>query len=303
MLKINYQFWNQELLRQTLWRVGRKIYLLARGELSTEPKFDGEFNLLQIVIPNLTSNKFIFFDIGANTGLWMDEVRRLSDDEDKNIDLYAIEPCSTAYHFLQTIYGGTAQCFHLAMGAESGITTLNIYGDRFGINSIYSFPNEDVIGKEEVAIETFDRFCLSNGISDICYVKSDTEGNCLNVLRGANQAFLTGSIMFWQFEYNHRWLFSGSSMLALFKWISDKPYFVGKFYRNKICIYSEWHFELDRFLESNFILIRKDCLEILGGMIEFCKFNDSNVPENLQMQNDISVARLPGNNTRNPRLL
>lgn len=106
-------------------------------------------------------------------------------------------------------------------------------------------------------------------------VKIDTEGFDLLVLRGAEQTLHDGRIEIVQFEYNWRWLPNHVCLRDVFALIADKPYRLGKLCGNTIEFYDQWHFELDRFFENNYVLIRNDSnLRMLGSAV---RFDESNV--------------------------
>jgi FkbM family methyltransferase len=263
-------------MRNFFWRLGRKLYLFARSESNTSQFKNGEFYAVKKIISRIGPGPHSFVDIGANNGSWVDEVKIKSLNFKIKIDFFIIEPSSDSFEFLNTIYGGFARCIKLALSDTPGTSTLKIYGDSYGINSLYDDYKYKVAFEEKVNVETFDNLCIKNNILKICYVKSDSEGNCFNILKGATESFNAGAIQFWQFEYNHRWLYSRTSLLDVFNWLNGKPYVIGKLTKKKIYIFKEWHFELDRFFETNYILIRRDSLKLLDGMIEFYEFDKYN---------------------------
>lgn len=110
---------------------------------------------------------------------------------------------------------------------------------------------------EKVQTQRFDDFLASAGLETVLFVKSDTEGHDMSVLRGAEKSLRAGSIEVWQFEYNHRWVANHSMLKDVFDFIENKPYILGKIYGNGIEIYEKWHPELERFFEANYVLVRK----------------------------------------------
>lgn len=96
------------------------------------------------------------------------------------------------------------------------------------------------------------------GISRVTMVKSDAEGNDYKILVGAVNLLLEGRIELWQFEYNHRWLAANSSLRNVFELVAEAPYRVGRLFGNGIELYEHWHPELDRFFETQYLLVRTD---------------------------------------------
>ncbi len=87
----------------------------------------------------------------------------------------------------------------------------------------------------------------------------------------------TGSIEVVQFEYNWRWLLNKASLLDVFALVKDMPYRVGKLLDGSIEFYDEWHFELDRFFENNYVLVRKGSRLDHQGVTVW--FDSSNRPQ------------------------
>jgi hypothetical protein len=82
----------------------------------------------------------------------------------------------------------------------------------------------------------------------------------MEVIRGAIQLFNEQRISVFQFEYNHRWAFSHNFLRDVFLTIESIPYTLAKLNGNYLLLYSEWHPELDKFFEGNYVLIHNDCL-------------------------------------------
>lgn len=265
----------QFYLRGTLWRVCRRGYIYARGDSYSGPSSNGEF---------LTFNKtsFLFekdpvlIDIGANEGIWI-ENSLVTLDAKQGKKIYAFEPASNAYQQLRCRYEGVVTLANTALGDENCMTNLNIYGSSVGINSLHRVEGVIPISVEKIQMEKFDSFYARNQLKVIDYVKSDTEGNCFNVLKGAEECLNMGFIKFWQFEYNYRWLVPGHSLLNVFKFIENKPYLLAKINKNGLVIYRQWHFELDRYFEANYLLVREDLVKDLRDFATNAAFDKFNV--------------------------
>jgi len=73
-----------------------------------------------------------------------------------------------------------------------------------------------------------------------------------------------------QFEYNWRWLLNHACLRDVFEFIADKPYRLGKLVGTGLQLHDRWHAELDRFFETNYVLIRTDSpLCALGSTVQF----------------------------------
>ena len=161
-----------------------------------------------------------------------------------------------------------------AMSATEGEADFFSNGPGAGTNSLNSVSGPTA---ERVQLVTIDGFVERRGIDRICMIKIDTEGYDFGVLQGARRMLAEGRIELVQFEYNWRWLLNKASLLDVFTLIKDMPYRLGKLVGDSIEFYYEWHFELDRFFEGNYVLVRTgSSLELVGRTISF---DGSNCPK------------------------
>lgn len=119
---------------------------------------------------------------------------------------------------------------------------------------------------EIVKLTTVDEFLQQSGDGSVSMVKIDTEGFDLLVLRGAEKMLGEGRIEIVQFEYNWRWLINHACLRDVFDLITNKPYRLGKLVGEAIEFYEQWHFELDRYFENNYVLVRRDSELLRLGM-------------------------------------
>ncbi len=261
--------------RGIIWRLCRRGYIYVRGDSYSDPSSNGEFMIFKKVSP-LFSNDPVLIDIGANEGDWIQNAFNVLDAK-MGKKIYALEPALNTYKYLKERFGGSITVMNIALGIENGKANLNIYGNTLGINSLHSVMDAEPLSIETVTIERFDDFYSRNLLSEIDYVKSDTEGNCFNVLMGAEVCLKIGCIKFWQFEYNYRWLMPGHSLLNVFKFIENKPYLLAKITNKGLVIYRKWHFELDRYFEANYILIRENIVNDIRDFSKNSAFDEFNV--------------------------
>ena len=68
-----------------------------------------------------------------------------------------------------------------------------------------------------------------------------------------------------QFEHNWRRLLNSMSRRTVFDMVDGMPYRVGKLAGAKLLLFERWHFELDRFFESNYVLVlRRGMFDSIG---------------------------------------
>lgn len=138
------------------------------------------FVVVKRAVPNYEFKNL--FDVGANDGSTAVELARTSD----KCRVFAFEPVESTYLLAQKKCSEhkNIQVFCLALGAQSGVARMITSGP-----SVMNRISDK--GDREVAVHTLDEFCRLQGIDSISYLKIDTEGNDLNVLRGASRTLGT----------------------------------------------------------------------------------------------------------------
>ena len=259
--------------RRLIWRIGRKMYMVARLEMSNISDQNGEYWLLEQVIKKQNGQNSVLIDIGANRGDWTQAACHCLANDKTVGKIFSFEPSQVTHRFLLNRFKNfpVVHTFELAMSNKSGERDFYIIDEMAGVNSLVKSENGAV---QKVHVTTIDEFIKKEKIDHVLIVKSDTEGHDFSVIQGAEEALTKGQIDLWQFEYNHRWVQQGSNLIDVFKFISDKPYQLGKLYGNGIELYEQWHPELERYFEVNFVLMKKgNPLERISRRVCFDKFN------------------------------
>lgn len=121
------------------------------------------------------------FDVGANVGQSTKEFV----NSFPYAQIYSFEPLELIFQELKANLKdrNKVHCFRLALGASHGKGKMVLYSLLPLRNRLNQIKEE----AEEVEIESLDNFCRSNDVHKISYLKIDTEGYDLEVLKGANQ--------------------------------------------------------------------------------------------------------------------
>lgn len=258
--------------RRWTWRLGRKLYCWARGDLSNNPETNGEYWLLNELVKVLPSQALLL-DVGANKGEWSLRALSLIHHATRQASIYAFEPCAATRSILTDRLSGfgNVEVFAFALSSAEGEADFFSSGAGAGTNSLHAISGSM---SERVQLITLDSFVEQRGIDRIFMLKIDTEGYDFCVLQGARRTLAEGRIDLVQFEYNWRWLINHAALRDVFEFIKDKPYRVGKLVGNAIEVFEEWHFELDRYFENNYVLIRNG--SSLLDMVNYVRFDESN---------------------------
>ena len=172
--------------------INRKIKMLFENITGTRiyrnlPRGVDVFYDINVCLPNFHPE--IVFDVGANTG--QSAQRYLSEFPGSKI--YCFEPVASTYRMLKSNMRvhSNVLTYMMAFGAAEGKGRMALEGSSdmfFLINSKTEVPVNGNLLVDEVAMETLDGFCLEHCIMHIDYLKIDTEGGDMDVLRGAQKS-------------------------------------------------------------------------------------------------------------------
>ena len=143
-------------------------------------------------------------DIGANAG----EYSQMLIECFPKATVHAFEPHPKTFLSLKANIKDLVHCHALALGSETG--AFHLYdrgGEDGGIRaSLAKEALETVQSKPltaySVTVSTVDDFVKEHSISTIDFIKIDTEGFEMDVLKGARDALSQGKIGAIQFEFN-----------------------------------------------------------------------------------------------------
>ncbi|WP_066969913.1 FkbM family methyltransferase [Rhizorhabdus dicambivorans] len=259
-------------LRKLVWRVSRILYMHARGE-ETEDGFlhNGEARVIaDLIRASRDGEAVVLLDVGANHGAWSQSVLdRLRDRPAlrPHLCLTAFEPVTSSRQRLEAalaseIARGGITVSSSALSYRVGRARMARMSESGGTNSleIDKAMEDAAIGFEEVDFMTLSAWNEAAGKSHIHMVKIDAEGHDARVIEGALPLLQAGMIDVLQFEYNHRWLFARRSLHDVFEMIAGTPYVLGRIRPSCVELHDEWHFELDRFFQCNYLLIHDRAL-------------------------------------------
>lgn len=122
-----------------------------------------------------------FLDVGANVGQTVATVV----EKCPEARVHAVEPIAASYEALSKRFREDArvQCYQVALGAINGTATMRARGTSTG-NAVISDRRQTSACAEQVSMMMGDVFCEEFGIPRVSYLKIDTEGYDLEVLKG-----------------------------------------------------------------------------------------------------------------------
>jgi len=197
-------------------------------------------------------NPKVVFDVGANVGIWTQELKKYSPDS----IVYLFEPIPDTFTRLVQNIAVLSDVLptQIALSDKSGEIEMNYYPSQSYFSSIY--PTS--LGKDgiKLTVKTIagDEFCNQNNIGQIDILKIDVEGAEQKVLEGF-KGFLKGQrIKIIQFEYGPQSLDSKFLLKDFYQVLGEFGYKVGKIYPNWID-WTPYELEKENFILSNFIAV------------------------------------------------
>lgn len=239
---------------ELLYRLSRKIADHHRNENNCDIETNGELDFIK-----KNKKKFqTIFDVGANIGEWT----KLVSDIIPESRIYSFEPSRRTFKILQKQnFGGKVSLHNIGLGEKNEIKDLFIHANDSTLSSVFLRGSDGL--KQDAQIEranfeTLDSFCIKNNINNISFLKIDTEGNELFVLKGAGRHIKEGKINAVQFEYGGTYIMAGILLKDVFEFFEDKPYDIFKIMRDGLKKCDSYAEDLENFQYANYVAILKN---------------------------------------------
>jgi FkbM family methyltransferase len=218
----------------------------------------------------IAENSRCFVDVGGNVGDWAKEFLQAMTPAGKGL---IFEPARPALQILtqQLSAYQNAEVVEAAVGAQSSVLKFYEEPDA-GLTSSFvaEFSRADALVRD-VKVTTLDAELAHRGWEHVDFLKIDTEGFDLNVLKGATELLSRKAFGVVQFEYNQPWLHAGATLSAAVKLLLDAGYKVFVLRPDGLT-----HFDAARYGEyfgyTNFVAIAdwkmQDAQPFIKGAIE-----------------------------------
>jgi FkbM family methyltransferase len=140
------------------------------------------------------------FDVGANVG----QTARVLTRECPEAQVFCFEPVASTFGRLRERMAANpnVRCFPIAFGAEAETREIRVrpLSPNNSLSSDSDVAVADATVLETVRVDTLDRFTAAHGVERIDFLKIDTEGFDLEVLRGAEGLLRSRRIALLQVE-------------------------------------------------------------------------------------------------------
>ena len=171
----------------------------------------------------------IFFDVGANTGQTILELRKYFPIG----KIFAFEPGSAFAELYRNYYEhSNVSLENLALGARDEVKVL-YENSHCGMSSFLTLGEKgwgEITNESQVTVTTIDSYCKEKGISRINLLKCDTQGFELEILKGARESLKNIQYVF--LEINFSEIYKGlPSFFDIYGFLSSYNFRLVKFYR------------------------------------------------------------------------
>lgn len=260
--------------RRYVWRLGRKLYCAARGEGANRIEINGEAYVQRCVIAGTGSAAATVFDVGANLGDWTESwVSACHAAGREDYRLWAFEPVPETHGMLAKRFAEndriTAE--NLALSDSEGTAEMLVTSATAGTNTLAFGQTAEGAATVSVPTRSAARMVDELGLDGIQLLKADTEGHDLKVIRGAMPLLDQERVDALQFEYNHRWIHGRAFFKDVFDLFQSGPYRIYRIRRQHLELLPDWHPELERFFEANFLVLHdraRPWFEIVDGAFD-----------------------------------
>lgn len=171
-------------------------------------ELSGELFFINNTLPKLVGDneRVNIFDVGANIG----DYSRILRNVYAKANIYAFEPNPYTYAKLEEgLIETTINTVNFGLGEIEKLSYIYTYAKDHESQhaSVFKDVLKDLHSTNDlieipIEIKTIDSYCLEKKINKIDFLKIDTEGYELNVLKGANRMLFERSIDVIQFEFN-----------------------------------------------------------------------------------------------------
>jgi FkbM family methyltransferase len=238
------------------------LFLKKCNNVNFDPDNNGELRLLTKF---RKLNFKIIFDVGANNGGWVNMCKSIYGSS----FIHAFEIVPNTFKELHTNCKDVKNLQLNSIGLSDFSGEVDIFLGAASVGStafkIEGMKDHDSYYKERIKcnVITGEDYMISHEIPFIDFLKIDTEGNDLRVIKGFKDRLIDVKII--QFEYGIFNIASKDLLIDFFNHLERYGFMVGKIFPSHID-FTSYYFEMENFHGGNFIAINKrypDILKIL----------------------------------------
>jgi len=202
----------------------------------------------------------VMFDIGANVGEYSQMIQHKSEGIGMTVDLHLFEPTKSCFSTISTKFKEMSAIKLNNFGVSDSDSVATIYYDKeqSGLASLYQRNLDcydlELNKSEEIKLRRLDSYIEENSIKHIDFIKIDIEGHELKAFEGFGSYLNSEFIDYIQFEYGGANLDSHSSLMEIYKLLTDRGFQISKVMPNGLEL-REYSPFMDNFNYSNYVAV------------------------------------------------
>jgi FkbM family methyltransferase len=239
------------------------VFQRKSNNVNFNSKTNGEDRIINIMV---TNGLKLVFDVGANVGDFSRGIYSLS----PKTKIHAFEIIPTTFTELKrnTSEVQNLVCNNFGLSDETGQLTMhigesNLVSTAFKIDGMkdhQTYYNQELICDVMKGSEYLNK----NKISIVDFLKIDTEGSDLRVIKGFGDEIKKFKVI--QFEYGIFNIQSKDLLRDFYTYLSDNGFIVGKIFPNYVD-FSLYHFNLENFHGGNFLAVNKNEKSLISDFV------------------------------------
>jgi FkbM family methyltransferase len=265
------------MLLNTDQRIALGNYIAARasGEGNADRASNGEVRAFRrfAAAARAKGRPLTVFDVGANVGDWTYGCAKALGPGSR---VFAFEPVRTTFDILVARLRDRPPAPEVvpvlaALSDHDGEAPIFVSEEAGGeLNSLHARRAEGGAGirlgrSDAVPLVRGDAYCAGHGIDRIDFLKIDTEGHEVAVLKGFRDTLAAGRIEVVQFEYGGTWLDSRTQLADAFDLLAPLAYEIGRIRPDGVAVLPGYDQAADNFRYANYLAFRPEWRDALAG--------------------------------------
>ena len=200
----------------------------------------------------------MIFDIGANVGDYSLMLSEILSKNNIDYEIHLFEPTQSCFKNIQEKFNNIHNAHPNNFGAsdQAGEATIFYDKEQSGLASLYQRNldsyNLSMNQSELITLKRLDSYIESAGIKHIDFIKIDIEGHELKAFEGFGGYLNADFIDYIQFEYGGANLDSHTSLMEIYKFLSDRGFKIAKVMPSGLEI-REYKPFMDNFMYANYV--------------------------------------------------
>ncbi|MCU0536475.1 MAG: FkbM family methyltransferase [Hydrococcus sp. Prado102] len=246
-------------------KLGEKIsryFLMAYwNEKCWDMEENGEVYLMKVIKKYFLERKLIVFDVGANHGQWSIRVKKIFPDA----TIHCFEIIPETFNSLSSNLNSYTEVISNSFGLSDfnrkvDVTYIPTQDSGSSIQSLPWKLDSKII---ECDVITGDDYTKKNKIEIINFMKIDTEGHELFVLKGFSDFLTKNIITLIQFEYGYTCIPSKIILGDFYDFLIPKGYSIGRLYPKGVDFKKYDMFEDEHFRMGNYVAVHESAKDLI----------------------------------------